>query len=738
MMSADSHNRISRRRFLIRSGWLAVGATVVASCSSFRSLLPALPTFDDPELEDSLTWVQVLPTGGIRFFCPRMEMGQGASLGLSQVVAEELNVDQSEIECVLPNTQQTPPFKMTVSSESIADFFDPVSYGAARLREALRTVAAKKAGIRPGQIRDGRGGFVLPDGSALRYGALVPSEPLVISDPAVSEAEKNPPRYALQRQGAYKAIGHKWKHTELEKIVTGQTVFSQDVALPAMLHGQVIRPPSFGAILLDADGRVAQAMSGVVAVVVDKKSNFVGVVADNPFVLPGAIEAISAKWHVADDIDQNSLDEILDVEDLRARDDFEHKLASSGDIDIGRQRARHRVSARYDTPFLAHAAMEPRAAVASVGGNRVEIWCGSQDPFFVQRRVAEIVGRAEDEVVVYSHRMGGAFGGRIRCQASEEAAILSAAVDRPVRVSWDREAEFQNNYFQPVYSHFIDAGVTPTGAISHWDHDFVSSPILTGSVPKSISWAVDMFTADEGTARGGMPPYRVADRRVRYSDVRTEVPVGAWRGLGAAPNSFAIESVMDELAASAGIDPLEFRLQNLSPTQERLAGVLRRVAKLSGWGRVMPQGAGRGLACAVYKGETAVAIVVEIEVDRATGEVRATKVWCAQDCGLVVNPNQVEAQIAGNIVWGCGMALKEQITIAAGSVEERNFDGYEILRHHETPEINVALVAPPDTPPVGAGEAAIAPVAAAIANAVFDATGHRARRLPICGARVIP
>lgn len=730
MQITDDTADIGRRDFLIRSGWVAAGATVLASCSSVGSLLPVLPSLDDPELEDALAWIQVLPGGRIRFFCPRMEMGQGASLGLSQVVAEELNIGQAEIECVLPDTDQTPRFKMTVGSESIANFFEPVSHAAARLREALRMIAAKKAGVPVENIQDGRGGFVTPDGTVFGYGVLVPSEPLVLSEANGSTTAMTPPRYALERKGKYQAIGHGWRHHELEAIVTGQTVYSRDVTLPGMLYGQVLRPPALGARLESADGRAARSMPGVVAVVIEKENDFIGVVTDDPFVLPTATRMIDARWRVPEGTDQARIDASLDVEKIRARDDFEHTLASSGDIGAGHANASHRTSARYETSFAAHAAMEPRAGVGWVKKDKVEIWTGSQDPFFVQRRVAQAIGRDSDEVVVHSHRMGGGFGGRIQCRASEEAAILSAVVGRPVRVQWSREDEFQNNYFQPGFSHFVDAGVTAEGKISHWEHDFVSSPIMFGLVPGNIAWVVDMVAADEGTARGGLAQYNVANRRVRYSDIRTRVPTGTWRGLGAAPNTFAIESMMDELAVAARIDPLEFRLGNLPPESKRLADVLRRVAEISKWDRPAPRDTGRGMACAVYKNLTAVAVVVEVRVDHGTRELRVTKTWCAQDCGLVVNPSQVENLVMGNMVWGCGLALKERVTFEAGVAEQRNFDTYGLLRHHEAPKMTVALIES-NAAPVGVGESALAPVAPAIANAVFAATGKRIRRLPM-------
>jgi isoquinoline 1-oxidoreductase beta subunit len=223
----------------------------------------------------------------------------------------------------------------------------------------------------------------------------------------------------------------------------------------------------------------------------------------------------------------------------------------------------------------------------------------------------------------------------------------------------------------------------------------------------------------------------MSNRRIRYAAVRTPIPINAWRGLGSAPNAFAIESMMDELGVIAGIDPMQFRLQNLPPSSERLANVLRKVAEISDWGRPTPPDTGRGLACAVYKDETAAAVVVDIQIDQTARAVRVTRAWCAQDCGLVLNPHQVESQIMGNIIWGCSMSLKEQITIAAGRVNEDNFHMYEPLRHEFAPELKVALVVPADTAPSAVGEAALPPVPAAIANGVFAATGRRHRHLPM-------
>ncbi|NIZ61072.1 aldehyde oxidase [Sedimentitalea sp. CY04] len=732
MESSTKMKSISRRRFLKKTGWVAAGITVASfgAVPVVRDKIPALPTFGAPNDKDGLTWIQILVDGRVRFYCPRMEMGQGAALGLTQVVAEELNIEQTDIECILPDTNQTPPFQMTVGSQSIANFFDPVSWAAAQLREALRAVAAEKTGLSTEQILDGRSGFKLPDGTTIGYAALVPAADFIIADNRLIENDKLK-RYALRPTTDHQTIGQSWLHHDLTAIVTGQMAYARDISLPDMAFGAVVQPPSFGARFVAANSTGATAIPGVLGVEIDEAAGFVGVVASTPFILSEALEVLDVEWQTGPDLGQEQIDALLDVERLRAEDDFTHTLDQSGDLEVGQQSALHRSSGRYDTPFAAHAAIEPRSGLAWVRADKVEVWCGTQDPFFVQKRVAKILDREAEDVVVHTHRIGGGFGGRVMCQASEAAARLSAKFNLPVRVQWDRAAEFQNNYFQPGFSHFIDAGVSEDGFITHWDHDVVSSSILTGLAPGLIGKAIDLATPDQGTTRGIRPPYEMANKRIRHSAIRTPVPINAWRGLGAAPNAFAIESMMDELAFKSGIDPLQFRLKNLPASSARLAEVVRKVGDISNWGQARIEDTGRGLACAVYKDETAVAVVADLTIDHAAKTLRVTKVWCAQDCGLVLNPHQVESQIMGNVTWGCSMTLNEQITFAEGRVEQDNFHSYEPLRHGSSPEVHVALLAPPGTPPAPVGESALPPVPAAIANAVFAATGHRCRRLPI-------
>jgi len=714
---------LTRRDFLIRTGWVAGGTTILTTCS-----FPTLPTFRAPDAADAPSWLQLLPDGRIRFFSPKSEMGQGIRTGLAQVVAEELNVEFAAVEVVSPDTHQIPPVLVTAGSRSMKSCFEPVSQGAALLRETLRERAALRLGVNAVSVRDERGGFASSEGTRIAYAELVGDEASIIT--ADPEIGRSSPRYAVDRSRKLECIGRSQTPVDLEAIVTGGEIYTRDVVVPSMLYGRVLRPPRSGAGLADAKVEAARGIDGVVEVIVDRDEGRVGVLTESPFILERAVGALELEWGGGAAVGQSDLERELDVERARERDEFEHTADSEGHPLRAAASAVHRLRTRYDTPLWAHAAMEPRAGVVSVTPDRVEVWTASQDPWYMEGLVAKITGRGRDGVIVHNLRMGGAFGGRKRCQATLEAAWLSSIVGRPVRVQWSRGEEFRDNYFQPPFSHFIDAGTDAEGRLSHWLHDFTACPIGfdSATIPKRLHWLADQVS-DPGTRRGALTPYRVSDRRTRFSDVRIPIHTGQWRGLGAAPNTTAIEVAMDELAQIAGLDPIEFRLRNLGPDRERLATVLREAARLSSWDEAVAPGRGRGVACVVYEEMTYVAVVLEVAVE--DGAIRPLRAWCAHDCGLVVNPGQVTAQIEGNIAWGCSVALQERAEIRDGANANDSFETYPILRQMDSPEVEVSLVERPGDPPAGAGEPAIAPTPAALVNAVFAATGTRHRRLPI-------
>jgi CO/xanthine dehydrogenase Mo-binding subunit len=718
---------LNRREFLIRTGWLAAGVTVLGSCSR---LLPALPTRDQPRREDASFWLQALPDGRIRFLLPRSEMGQGIVTGLTQVVAEELDLPGERIECLLPDTRQIPAALMTVGSWSMQEFFDPVSIGAATLRETLRARAAARAGVAPAQVRHDGGAFVLPDGSRLEYADLVTGAAQVIDATLGAEAVV---RYSLDRTRARRAVGQPWQQVDIEKIVTGRAVYSRDVVVSGMLYGQVARPPRLQASLKAVNQAAAMSVPGVVKIVVDKGREAAGVIADNPFVLAKALEALAPEWEGGLSLSQPTLDEQLDVDRAVERDSFQHTVVDDGDIEAGARAAVEMLDARYSSPMLAHGAVEARAAVASVTDDAVEVWAAAQDPWFVRSVIAKLLGRSNEAVRLQNHRMGGAFGGRTLCQAAVEAAWLSNAVRRPVRVEWSREEEFRHNHVLPPFSHRIRAGLDGEGRIAFWTHDLVSCPIVYGSslIPSYLLPVLDFFATDEGTMRNVVPPYVLANRRVRFSARRIALSTGAWRSLGATPNTFATESAMDELARLARADPLDWRLRHLPADRPRLEAVLQKAAQMSRWGTPTPKGVGRGVACAIYKEKSYVATVVEVEVDEPASHIAVRRAYCAHDCGLVVSPDQVKAQIEGNVAWGCSMSLLEGTAMEAGAIAASNYHDYPVLRNEDMPDVETALLEHPGDPPSGAGETALLPMPAAIANAVFAATGKRLRALPL-------
>ena len=710
---------ISRRSFLIRSGWTAGGITVLSSCG----FMPTLPSFSKPTQEDAFTWLQLTPQGKVRFYLPRSEMGQGISTGLTLVVAEELGLSPGEIECLYPRTDQIPAPLMTVGSQSMELFFEPTARAAATLRETLAVRAAEFLNVSIDDVLLESGYFSGRSGQIVSFANLIDGDEnsFISPEPTLILGELR-----SMRGEHCDRVGADAEQLNIEQIITGAERYSRDIFPDNLAFGSVAKPPQLGSILESYDARSAKKIEGVLSVVEGPKGQ-IGVVAETPMASRQGVEALVCIWRTLNDDEVALAQRVLDVDQAIDNSDFEHTAQQKGSLTMGAQQAEQRLSLRYDLPMTAHVAMEPRSGVARVIRDQCEVWTGSQDPWLMQKAVANLLGFNQDNVIVHNQRIGGAFGGRILCQATVEAAWLAQAVERPVRVQWSREEELRCNYVGPQFSHRIDAGVTKDGKLSYWQHRMLSMPILTSSivVPESLHWAADLI-ADSGTQRGTQLPYKVAHCSLEFSDVRLPMPSGAWRGLGAAPNTFAVECTMDQLAFLAVADPFDFRLAHL--LDDRLANVLQSLRILSDWDNRQSDDSGFGMACAHYKETTQVAVVAEVIIKG--NQPKVIRLWCVQDCGLVVNPDQVHAQIEGSLVWGIGMALFESYQLENATCATTNFDTYRIPRQLDVPDIEVALV-DSIAPPRGSGEAAFAPAAAAIANAVFDLTGQRSSQLPI-------
>jgi CO/xanthine dehydrogenase Mo-binding subunit len=724
---------VTRRRFLQATGWTAAGVTLVYLGG--RSLLSALPSFDVPGSDAGAAWLQIGPDGRCRMFSPRGEMGQNAGLGLAQIAAEELNLAVEDIELRLPSTHEIPQVVLTAGSMSMKLFAEPTARAAAALRELLRARAAERGGVEPATVEDGVGGFVLPDGRALSYAELAAGEPVVLEEVDLPEARP----YTFDAERAHRQVGRSAPAHALRSIVTGAPLFASDVRLPGMLFGRCARPAARTARLVRVDDGRARRLPGVARVVVDLDRDFVGVVGETPGVVEAALDALDVRWELPGPFDQQTLDALVDVDEALARGRLEHRIAD----EAVEARGAWDVDLRFEVQLQSHAMQEPRAAVARIaredGGERVEIWTGSQDPFVVQRHAARDLGLAADRVLVHALRMGGAFGGREHYDVERDAVRLARAVGRPVKVQWSREDEFRAARGRPPSTHRVRLRADAAGRLTDWWHAFVSGHIIfaRGRLPGWLLSPVRLL-GDLGVARGGLPPYAAERTRVEYADVDLPVDLGAWRSLGAAPNTFAIESAIDELARRRGTDPVDFRLRNLPAAHDRLAACLERTRALAEK-TPLPAGPGfgRGYACGIYEEQSFVAASADVRVDPTSGEIRVLRMCCAQDAGMAVNPDQLRAQLEGNLTWGLGMALTERVEVSGGDIASRNFDRYEIPRMRHIPEFDVEILSPRAFAPSSAGETGLIVGPPAIANAVRDATGSRPTSLPIRPTRVV-
>lgn len=677
-----------RRRSLLAAG--AAGVTVwLGACA-----LPVIPRRPAPDAEAALGWVRFDGTR-YRLWLPRAEMGQQIDTALAQIACEELGIEPALLDVVLPSTADIPRVRATVGSESVQAFALPLAQACATLRDALAR----------GQ----------------RQGTLV--------------AEPRPASQLRAWRPGGRWVGASPPSAAHAALVRGAPLFTADVRRPGMLYGRVLRAaasPDLASRVLALDEAAARAVPGFVALVRDARlvqgrSLGLGVLALTPGALDRIEAALALRWQVDGDLGPAPLAQQLDIDTHLAAGALPHRLRDDGPGEPG---GRWDVDLRLDLPAAPHNAIEPRCAVAQVradGG--LDLWAGTQDAFYVRDVVAHHTGLAADQVVLHAQRIGGGFGGRTICTVELEAALLARSAEAagaPVKLQWTRAQELRQGFHRPPSSHRIRARLDG-GRLVAWWHAFATTPILltNAALPAWLN-PLTRLVGDAGAARGALPPYRVPWQRVEHTLVRLPLYTGPWRGLGAGPNALAIESAIDACARAAGRDALAFRLDHVD--DPRLRRVLLRVAEAAGWSQPRPAGTGRGLACGVYKGAAYVATVAEVAA--VDGRWRVTRLVCAVDVGRIIHPGAVRAQCEGNLVWGLGMVLTDQLPLDAHGVAATGFDGAPIPRLPEVPPIEVLLVDEGD-PPGGAGETAIVGAAAAVGNALHDASGRRPTQLPL-------
>ena len=704
---------LPRRDFLKKSA--AGGAGLVLSFylpKKFEALAAELPA--EPAAMNA--WVHIAPDNTITFMIDKSEMGQGVVTSLSMLLAEELEVDWKKIKTEFaPAAKEyfNPVFGLqgTGGSTSVRASWEPLTKAGAAAREMLIAAAAKEWGVEASSCSAENGSVVhSATKKRLGYGALA-------EDAAKLPVPEKP---ALKDPKDYKYIGKPVKRLDTPAKVTGRAEFGIDVRKPKMLHAVVARCPVFGGKVKSFDDSKAKGVTGVKQIV--QISSGVAVVADNTWNAMEGRRALEISWEEGDNA-ANSSEAIRKLYSERAEQPGAI-ARKDGDADAALASAAKKVEAVYEAPFLAHATMEPMNCAADVRADSCDIYAPTQFQTFNQMAGAKITGLKPEQVRVHTTYLGGGFGRRAEQDFVAEAVEISKAAGAPVQVTWSREDDMQHDFYRPAAYTKITVGLDADGWPVAWKSRIVSPSIMSRFFPGSVKNGLDASSV-EGHAD---VKYDIANFFTDYVLTEAGVPVGFWRSVGNSQNGYVVETFIDELAKAGGKDPFELRRKLLAKAPRHL-GVLELAASKAGWGKPLSAGRTRGIAV-VESFASYVAEVAEVSVNRSSGEVRVHRVVCAVDCGRHVNPDIIAAQMQGGIAYGLTAALKGAITIEKGRVQQSNFHNYEMVRLNQMPEVEVHIV-PSNEAPGGIGEPGTPPIAPAVCNAVFAATGKPIRRLPI-------
>jgi isoquinoline 1-oxidoreductase len=650
---------------------------------------------DGGEVSNVATRIHLGKDGIVTVMSGKVEIGQGSRAELAQAAAEELRLPVSRIQMVLSDTGLVPNDGNTAGSRTTPSTVPLIRKAAAAARNLLVEIAAQRWGVDKSTVEISDGKVVHKvSNRTLGYGELAETEEMT-----KAFAEAVPPDVTVSAVKEWKILGTSVPRPNGRDLVTGAHRFPSDIQRPGMLYGKVLRAPSYGARLVSIDLEPAKVMQGVIAA---KDGDFVGVVAPSTLRAQQALEAIAqtAKWEIAPHPSSLKVFEHLreGAQGGLPQNPFADELAS----------ASKKLKQTYRVPYVQHAPMETRAAVAEWQDDKLTVWSGTQNPFGYRGELERAFRLSSDQVRVIVPDTGGGFGGKHSGEVAIEAARLAKAAGKPVSLKWTREEEFIWAYFRPAALIEAEATLDGKGMLTSWYFINVNSG---GSAVET--------------------PYRVGKRQSRYISSNAPLRQGSYRTLAATANNFARESFMDELAASASADPLDFRLAHLE--NERLRAVLEEAAKRFNWRERMKQkerNIGVGLACGTEKGSY-VAACVEIAIDRAKMDYTVRHVCEVFECGAVLNPANLTAQIQGAIIMGLGPVLREEMRFENGKMLNASFDAYLVPRFADVPELDIHLLDRPDLPSVGGGETPIIAVAPAIANAIFRATGKPVQQMPI-------
>jgi isoquinoline 1-oxidoreductase beta subunit len=710
-------NGLSRRRFL-QAGAAAGGGLLL----SLR--LPVAT--GDAEAADTVgfapnAFIRIQGDGRIVLTMPYVEMGQGTYTAIPMLIAEELEVDLKRVQL-----DHAPPdeklygnpllggVQATGNSNAVRAAWQPLRQAGATARTMLVSAAAKRWKVNPASCR-AQNGEVLhaATGRRLKYGELA-------TDAARMPL---PESVALKRPEDFKLIGTPAKRLDTAAKINGTAVYGIDVRPPGVKIATLAQSPVFGGRVKSVDDAAAKAVKGVRQIV--RLDDAVAVVADHMGAAKKGRAALAIEW---DDGSHAKLSTDAIAGELEKATLNPGPVAQIiGDSAKALASAATKLEAIYQVPFLAHAALEPMNCTVHVRKDGCEVWVGSQAIARAQATAAKTTGLPLDKVVVHNHLIGGGFGRRLEIDGITRAVQIGMQVEGPVKVVWTREEDIQHDMYRPYFFDRLSAGLDEKGMPVAWNHRFAGSSIIARWLPPAFNNGLDPDTTDGAIDL----VYSLPNLHVEYLRVEPPgIPTTFWRSVGPSHNVFVTESFMDELAAAAKQDPVAYR-RALLDKAPRAKAVLELAAEKAGWAQPLPQGVGRGVSLQFVFG-TYLAQVAEAEVSK-DGAVRVRRVVCAVDCGTVVNPDTVRAQIEGAIIFGISAALYGEITLKNGRVEQTNFDTYQVLRINEAPAIEVHIVQSLE-PPGGMGEAGTSAIVPAVTNAIFAATGKRLRKLPIDGA----
>lgn len=694
---------IDRREFLKLT---ATGVLVTIALDPLEALQEPvrLPAGRQGYPTDLNAYLHVGADGRVTCLVGKVELGQGVMTSLPQLVAEELDVPLDSVDIVMGDTDRCPWDMGTFGSLSIRQFGPILRAAAAEARAVLVDLAAERLQVPASALRVDAGVVIVRADATRRvsYGDLARGQRL---------ERRLAVKPGLEPVTSFTVVGTSAPRRDAVDKVTGRAKFAGDIVPPGALYACLLRPPAHGATIAEVDTSAAEARPGVRVV---REDDLLAVLHEHRDEAEQALALVKARSSAS----SSTLDDVSIFEHLERNAPAAETAAEGGRLAEGEQQAIVTLEHTYLNSYVAHAPLETHSAVAAFDDGRLTVWASTQTPFPLKTQIARALGLDPDTVRVVTPYVGGGFGGKSASRQALDAARLAVKVRRPVRVVWSRADEFFFDTFRPAAVITVRSGLGAGGRVVFWDYRVVGAGSRGAAHFYDIPHHRTLVAGEWNSNPPGFHPFAI----------------GPWRAPAANSNAFARESQMDAMAARAGIDPVDFRMRNL--TDARMTRVLAAAAKQFGWTpKPAPSGRGVGVACGTDAG-TYVATMAEVRVDKATGRVRVVRVVCAQDMGVVVNPDGARQQVEGCVTMGLGYALTEEVRFRHGEILDRNFDTYQLPRFSWVPTIETVLLDSPDLPAQGGGEPAIVTMGAVVANAVFDAVGARVRQLPMTPARV--